>query len=110
MSKLGVGVGEDFPVDENNTPEGTSDEEHAGGCCGAGARMHPWQRREAWRRFRDQMRSEFLARRQAMHEHMHSGENTAEAVWRKPYLPHLVIGALALIGLAALLGHHHQDR
>ena len=121
MSKLGVGVGEEFPVDEEKKREEAAP-------LGEGASSDPWcsgpgfgprfggpfdDHHEAWCRWRNQMRAEWQARRRAMREHFRSelhGEEDTEAPHRhhpRPY--HLVIGALALIGLAALLGHRHHN-
>ncbi len=106
MSKIGVGVGEEFPLDEE--PRATDENEH---CCGHGAheaRREAW-RREKWRRFKHQMRAEWWARRRAMHDAHREG---VEAI-HDPHerrIHHLIIGGLAMFGLAALLGAlRHRD-
>jgi hypothetical protein len=104
MSKFGVGVGEEFPVDEQNK----SDEQAESGCCGHGSHE---ARREAWRRFRHQMHAEWHARRRAMRDAF-GGREGVEAMrdFRRDHLHHLIIGGLAVVGLAALLSHlHHRD-
>jgi hypothetical protein len=122
MSKLGVGVGEEFPVDEEKKRD------DAAAPLGEGASSDPWccdpgfgprfggphdDHHEAWRRWRNQMRAEWQAHRHAMHQHFHNrqpAEGEGEAPHRyhpRPY--HLVVGALAVIGLAALLGHRHHN-
>lgn len=105
MSKIGVGIGEDFPVDEQNRPNSEDGEES---CCGRGAHE---ARHEAWRRFRHQMHAEWHARRRAMRDAF----NRREAVevlhdLRERHLHHLIIGGLAVVGLAALLSSlRHRD-
>ncbi len=108
MSKIGVGVGEDFPVDEKNRPETETqpDVEDLGTCHG----RHD-ARREAWRRFRHQMHEEWHARRRAWREGR--GERAGvEAMrdFRAHHLHHLIVGGLAVLGLAAILASlHHRD-
>ena len=116
MSKLGVGVGEEFPVDEDVTREEAAPGDDAGsvrwgrGCRFGGPRT---EQREALRAWRDQMRAEWRARRRAMREHFRNryyveGEDgVLEGHYLRPH--HLVVGALAVIGLAALLGRHHNS-
>lgn len=99
MSKIGVGVGEDFPVDENQAPE---DEGGAPRHCGSAAYR---ARRQAWRQFRRQMHEEWHAKRRAMREAM--GPEARQAM-REHHLHHLVIGGLAVVGLAAVLGLLHR--
>jgi hypothetical protein len=102
MSKFGVGVGEEFPVDEQRK----SDQDAEAGCGGRGTRE---ARREAWHRFRHQMHDEWHARRRAMRDAFGEREE-AMRDFRRDHLHHLVIGGLAVIGLAALLNHlHHRD-
>jgi hypothetical protein len=114
MSKLGVGVGEEFPVDEEKKCEETAAApgEDADPCrCGPGSHFGGTraERREAMRRWRHQMRSEWRARRRAMHEQFHrkfAGEmhhHDARHVVGK-----LAVAGLALIGLAALFHYHHD--
>lgn len=102
MSKVGVGVGEEFPVDEQNK----SDQHTEAGCCGHGTHE---ARREAWHRFRHQMHAEWHARRRAMRDAF-GGREEAMHDFRRDHLHHLIIGGLAVVGLAALLNHlHHRD-
>jgi MYXO-CTERM domain-containing protein len=122
MSKLGVGVGEDFPVDEKAQHEDSSHAEDVPpdpGCCGPHFRSrfggsHADQH-AAWRRFRHQMRAEWRARKRAMREQFRHGEweasdaRPADDDRHGPRPHHILMGALALIGLAALLGHRHHD-
>lgn len=99
MSKFGVGVGEDFPVDENK-PEGF-EEERESRCGRRGDRA---ARHEAWHRFRDQMRmakAELRGRRHG-HHRFRAGPGGVEDL-SSHHVHKLVIGGLALIGLAALL-------
>ena len=99
MTKFGVGVGEEFPVDDRPQSEsGSQEETHR-----CGRRGHR-ERHDAWHQFRDQMRSEWRARRRAFRESMGraEGPDFVEAL-RRPHVQKVVIGGLALIGLAALL-------
>ena len=98
MSKIGVGVGEDFPVDENDK---TAPEAEDLGTCHS--RHHA--RRGAWRKFRRQMHEEWHARRQAMRDAWNERE-AVEAIhdFRTKHLHHVLIGGLAVVGLAALFG------
>jgi hypothetical protein len=115
MSKFGVGVGEEFPVDEEEKREEAAaapGEDADPCCCGPGSRFggsHA-ERREAMRRWRHQMRSEWRARRRALHEQFHRefageihGHDARHVVGR------LAVAGLALIGLAAPF-HHRHDR
>jgi hypothetical protein len=98
MSKFGVGVGEDFPVDENGKPEA----EDLGHCH----RGHQDQK-EAWRRFRHQMHEEWHARRRAF-RNRDAGEMLHHM--RQHHLHHLIVGGLAVLGLAAIIsGLRHRD-
>lgn len=103
MSKFGVGVGEEFPLDEKPRAEGEGER-----CCGHGAHD---ARHEAWRRFKHQMRAEWWARKRAMHDAYHHRDGV-EAM-HDPHdhrIHHLIIGGLAMFGLAALLGAlRHRD-
>ena len=95
MSKLGVGVGEDFPVDERAQETGF---------CGAGT-----DRDEAIRKWR-QIRSEWRARKRAMREQFRrefADENHREHA--KHVAGSLAVAVLAAVGLAALFGHRHHD-
>lgn len=95
MSKIGVGVGEDFPVDENNKPE--PEVEDLGTC-----HSRHQARRDAWRRFRHQMHEEWHAKRRAFR----NGDREAvEAIheFREKHLHHLIMGGLAVLGLAAII-------
>jgi len=108
MTKLGVGVGEEFPVDEKNRPASEPPPEDDGShCCGHGAHA---ARREAWRRFRQQMHAEWHDRRRAFRDGLNR-QDTVEIMegLRARRVHHLVLGALALIGLAALFSHHRHD-
>ena len=100
MSKFGVGVGEDFPVDEQ-----AQGQEQESGCCGGGM-----DRDEAIRKWR-QMRSEWRARKRAMREQFRrefADEGHREHA--KHVAGSLAVAVLAFVGLAALLGrHHHSD-
>ena len=107
MSKLGVGVGEEFPVDEQNRPQPEQKEES--GCCGADWHRRRALRREAWRRFRHQMHAEWHACRRTMMGEREGVEPLDAAALHERHLHHLVIGALAVIGLAALFSHHRRD-
>ncbi|MDE2164692.1 MAG: hypothetical protein KGJ53_16145 [Alphaproteobacteria bacterium] len=122
MSKFGVGVGEDFPVDEKAQQEDTLHGDDASsdpGCCGRGFHRHHGDshadHHEAWRRFRHQMRAEWRARKRTMREQFRRGAWEASDAHpagddrHGPRPHHFVIGALALIGLAALLGRHHDN-
>jgi hypothetical protein len=107
MSKLGVGVGEDFPLDEEKTRQAGEESP----CCGSEWHRQRAQGREAWRRMREQMRAEWRARRHAMHQRFAERdpiEPIASAEAHSRHMHHLAVGALALIGLAALLGHHRK--
>ncbi len=110
MTKFGVGVGEEFPVDEQNRPQQdagpeTEDEPRR---CGRGDHR---ARHEAWHQFRDQLRAEWRARRRAFRDSMGQREGV-EAMddWRVHHVHKLVIGGLALVGLAALLSLFHSRR
>ena len=111
MSKLGVGVGEEFPVDEQNRPQPEqSRPEDEAGCCGADWHRRREMRREAWRRFRHQMHAEWHAQRRAMRDSLRRQDGVEPLdVLHDRHLHHLVIGALAVIGLAALFSHHRRD-
>ncbi len=104
MSKIGVGVGEDFPVDEKNKEE--PEVEDLGTCH---ARNDA--RRDAWRRLRHQMHEEWHARRRAWRD----GLNDRDAVeamhdFREKHLHHLIVGGLAVLGLAAIIaGLRHRE-
>ena len=105
MSKIGVGIGEDFPVDENPR-EQTEGVEDLGTC-----HSRHEGRRKAWRHFRHQMHAEWHARRRAMRDAFNERE-AVEAMhdFREKHLHHLIIGGLAVVGLAALFGAlRHRD-
>jgi hypothetical protein len=98
MTKLDVGVGEDFPVadEPGNKPE--NHEETT--CCGHGGRHQAWQ----------QMRDQWLARHRAFHDRLHGRDaGDVVAALRAHHVHHLVLGALVLIGLAALIGFRRHD-
>ena len=114
MSKIGVGVGEDFPVDEQNRPQ---PEDHPHGeerehCCGEDWHRQRQARREAWRRFRHQMHEEWHTRRRAMRDRMRHQDDVeilGPETLRHRQLAHLVIAGLAILGLAALINHHSRN-
>lgn len=106
MSKFGVGVGEDFPLDEearaNATQDDVPDDERF---C-----THDYRaaRRRAWRRFKRQMHEEWHARRRAFRDGFNRRDGVE--VIHDRHLHHLVVGGLAMIGLAALFGIlRHRD-
>lgn len=105
MSKFGVGVGEDFPVDENDKTQGPEVED-LGNCQGRHRARH-----KAWHQFRRQMHEEWHARRRAMRDAWNE-RDPVEAVHdiRTKHLHHILIGGLAMVGLAAILGAmRHRD-
>lgn len=110
MSKIDVSVGEDFPVDP---PQEHEQHGNDGGCCGRhGAGGDGY---EAWRQWREQkrqwrrMRAEWRARRHAM-RHQFRREYWDRSAPHHDRLVHsLVLGALAVIGIAAIFGGHHHD-
>jgi hypothetical protein len=103
MSKIGVNVGEDFPVDEG-APPNTSEPE---GCRGNRAEaFRQWHaRKHQWH----QKRAEWRARKRAMREQFRE-EFGRGGHFRGQRAGHLALGVLALVGLAALLGFAHHDR
>ena len=109
MSKFGVGIGEEFPLDEETRPPPGAEET----CCGS---SKEWQnrralRREAWRRLRDQIHAEWHARARAMAEQYRQRDPVEPmdgSAERSTHVHHLVIGALALVGLAALFGSRRR--
>ncbi len=111
MSKLDVGVGEEFPVSEGAAvPESG----RCGADCGPGDRGEAYRQwREQKRQWHRQMRAEWRTRKHAMRERYRSefsGANTGEGPHLSAHhMRHLAIGALALIGLAALLGRRQFD-
>lgn len=103
MSKIGVGVGEDFPVDENNKPE----VEDLGHCHRGHHGGH--DQKDAWRRFRHQMHKEWHARRRAFRDGNHDAGEMLHHI-RQHHLHHLIVGGLAVLGLAAIIaGLRHRD-
>jgi len=109
MSKIGVGVGEDFPMDDRPQPEDHSEDRV--GCCGEDWHRQRELRREAWRRFRHQMHAEWHARRRAMRDHLRHRDDVeilGPETLRHRQLGHLVIAGLAILGLAALINHHRN--
>ena len=93
MSKFGVGVGEDFPVDEQ-----AQETEFCGAGTGRGEAIRKWhQMRSEWRARKRAMREQFRREFAADADHHHRAGT-------------LALAGLAVIGLAALLGrHHHSD-
>ena len=110
MTKFGVGVGEEFPVDEQNRPQSESgaDSDQDGHRCGRGGYR---ARHDAWHQFRDQMRAEWRARRRAFRDSMgrHDGADVIDDL-RAHHVHKFLIGGLALIGLAALLSLFQSRR
>ena len=102
MSKIGVGVGEDFPVDENDKEEPAVEDL---GTCHQRHRA----RREAWRRFKQQMHQEWHPRRRAFRDAVNENDDVeAIHVLRDKQLHHLIIGGLAVLGLAAIIAGLRQ--
>ena len=101
MSKIGVGVGEDFPVDEKNRSETETqpEVEDLGTCHSRNQARH-----DAWRQFRHQMHEEWHAKRRAFRDRLNEREGV-EAIhdFREKHLHHLIVGGLAILGLAAIL-------
>jgi len=101
MSKIGVGVGEDFPVDEKNRPDTESgpEVEDLGTCHSRND-----ARRDAWRQFRHQMHEEWHAKRRAFRDRLNERDGV-EAIhdFRERHLHHLIVGGLAVLGLAAII-------
>jgi hypothetical protein len=98
MTKLDVSVGEEFPVADEPGPQPEDQEETT--CCGH--RGH----REAWH----QMRAKWLARHRAFHDRLHGHDaGDVVAALRAHHVHPLVLGALVLIGLAALIGFRRHD-
>jgi hypothetical protein len=130
MSKIGVGVGEEFPVDETKPAEGGA----------PGSQDEDRARYRAWREEREKMRSEWREKKRAFREEIR--QRWRERFGDRPYgdfdhhhhhhrivplaivagiglialalLPHviLLVGiALALILMAAHYGrfHHYDD-
>jgi len=101
MTKLDVSVGEEFPVADEPGPQPEDHEEST--CCGHGGHRG---RQQAWQ----QMRAHWLARHRAFHDRLHGqDEGDVIAALRAHHVHHMVLGALALIGLAALIGFHRHD-
>jgi|GEM_PF-1604765 len=105
MTKYGVGVGEEFPVDDR--PE-VSENDDDSRCCGQGAHA---SRKEAWRRFRHHMKAEWHARRHGFGRFRghHDGVEPLDEL-RAHHIHKLVIGGLALIGIAAILSALNSRR
>lgn len=110
MTKFGVGVGEEFPVDEQNRPQQESGTEGDREGCRWGRRDHR-AGHDAWHQFRDQMRAEWRARRRAFRDSMgsHDGADVIDDL-RAHHVHKFLIGGLALIGLAALLSLFQSRR
>lgn len=111
MSKLDVGVGEEFPVDDGVAAKESG---KYGTGCGPGDRGEAYRQwREQKRLWRRKIRAERHARRHAMRERFRrefpDDENGEERHLRASHLRHMAIAVLALIGLAALLGRRHFD-
>jgi hypothetical protein len=110
MGKLDVGVGEEFPLDEQAKREGAAD---GPSCCEHGPNGHGSreEQREAWRRWRHHMRAEWHARRHAMREQFHRefAPDAEHEHHRHHMIGKIAVAGLALVGLAALFGHRHHD-
>lgn len=99
MSKIGVGVGEDFPVAEDVNETSENNQENC---------RHGRHGRERWGHFRHKMR-ELRAARHAFHHHHGDAEDMMAHI-RAHHLKGLLIGGLALIGAAAILSALHSRR
>ena len=108
MTKFGVGVGEEFPVDEQDRVESGAGSDHDGHRCGRGDYR---ARHDAWHQFRDQMRAEWRNRRRAFRDSM-GRQDGADVIddLRAHHVHKFLIGGLALIGLAALLSLFQSRR
>jgi len=108
MGKLDVGVGEEFPLDEQAKREGVPD---GPTCCNYGPNGGPHQeQREAWRRWRHHMRAEWHDRKRAIREQFRREFAEDAEHHRHHMIGKIAVAGLALVGLAALIGHHHHDR
>lgn len=96
MTKYGVGVGEDLPVDENKPEPLGNDRENPR--CGQRGGYNAWQR------FRERTRTECHGPRRSFRRGF-SQQEAVEALddLRSQYLHRLALGGLALIGVAAFL-------
>src|SRR5215469_8597792 len=119
MGKLGVGVGDEFPIDDGK-PAGESASSAPGSDSDTEARRAEWRRqRDAWReqrrQWRDQWRAEWRDRKRAFKEEMraHYGDEAFDCYgngghhryWRSHHLfRFLLILALIMIALT-LLSH-----
>jgi Flp pilus assembly protein TadB len=115
MSKIGVGVGEDFPVDDGKQPE--PGERHRSGERGGETDAEHAARHEAHRRWHEQRREwkqqwkeQWRAKRDAFREEAHSGAYAGHGYYdyghrRGPRMSWQGIFALlALCGVIALVG------
>lgn len=104
MSKIGVNVGEDFPVDEG-APRET-------GCNGEGIEtLRQWhEQKRQWRQARAEWRARRHALRAQLRDELRQRFHRGERDWHGPQPQHIAIGALALLGLAALIGFSRHDR
>ena len=110
MGKLDIGVGEEFPLDEQARRESAGEHtaDAASGCdYGPNFGGSRQEQREAWRRWRHQMRAEWHARKHAMRDQFR--REFSDEHHRHHVLGSLAVAGLALVGLAALLGHLHHD-
>ena len=106
MSKFGVGVGEDFPVDDTapNPEQDDRAQEHFAAWC---EQKRQWRKmRHEWRAKRAAMREQFRARHG--HHHHDADDGVVADDRHKRHVHHVVLGALALIGLAALFNAHRE--
>jgi len=121
MGKLGVGIGDDFPIDEPNEPDSANPEARAQ----YEAKREEWRKaraewrkrrdewrakrrelREEWHRERERFRAEMCARFGDWHEHGRS-DNSHEDGWLNVpmAIAILVIAAIVLIAANAAASH-----
>lgn len=102
MSKFGIGIGEEFPVDEQSQPDVPEEGAHR---CRHGRHGH----HKAWRHFRQRMKAEWHSRHHGRHGRNADGVEVLGDL-RAHHVHKLVIGGLALIGVAALIGALNSRR
>jgi hypothetical protein len=123
MSKLGVGVGEEFPVDEPKPDEGRPPESNREGAPAGKTEDEDYARYRAWREQRRREHDEWHARKRAFKEEVrkrarefreeirqrareHFGDDYHFDHYRRHGVVLRVLGLAALAGLAiALLPH-----
>ena len=95
MGKVGVNVGEDFPAEEVNRPEGEPDEDRGDRDCD----------HDEWHRRRDERRARARAFhndiRRAVHKHFGHHSYTAH----NAHMLRVLLGVSALVLLVALIPH-----